>query len=93
MSIIRWYEITCDYCKCGEHFQGNIKSAENQYKEYGGIVKISNGEHKHYCSKKCYEKGYFGSRIKSSRMGHIEKGMAFGKPRIKGEINNEEINN
>jgi hypothetical protein len=60
MSIIRWYEITCDYCKCAEHFRGNIKIAEEQYKDYGGIIKISKADgHQHYCSKECYEKGYF----------------------------------
>ena len=52
MSIIKWHEITYDTCRCGQHFQGSIKSAEEQFKDYGGII-INK---KHYCDKFCVEK-------------------------------------
>lgn len=57
MSIMKWYEISCDNCGCGQHFPISKSFAIKEYKRLGGIVK-SNGSS--YCSCKCYEEGYFG---------------------------------
>jgi len=51
--IVRYYEIVCDTCGCGQHFQGNIQTAESQFRDYGGIVTKNK---KHYCDKNCYRK-------------------------------------
>ncbi len=50
--ITRWYEIVCDDCGSGEHFLGNIQSAESQFRNTGGIV---TKDKKHYCDKNCYD--------------------------------------
>jgi len=49
--IIRWYEISCDGCGCGEQFQGNKTDAERQAKEGGWIF----FKGKHYDSRECFE--------------------------------------
>ena len=55
MSILRIYEIVCDYCGCAEHFQGSIKTAESQYEDIGGIIKNIKSK-KYFCSENCFEK-------------------------------------
>ena len=57
----KWYEITCDYCSCAEHFLGTAQSAERQYRSYGGIV---TQDKKHYCAKECYANA---KRVRSNK--------------------------
>lgn len=65
MSVNKFIEIYCNYCGQAEHFHvGSIEKANKLYKEGGGIVK-SNGSH--YCTPKCYEQGYFGSKEDASK--------------------------
>jgi len=59
MGIKRWYEISCDNCGWAKHYLGNIEISEKNYKEDGGIIKISYGEKLHYCCIECYEEGFF----------------------------------
>ncbi|OQY10310.1 MAG: hypothetical protein B6I28_01305 [Fusobacteriia bacterium 4572_132] len=56
MGIMKWYEISCDYCGSGQHFPKSKFFALSEYKRLGGIIK-SDGSF--YCSKECYENGYF----------------------------------
>jgi len=51
--IIKWYEISCNSCSCGQHYQGNKQIAEEQYRKEGGIVTKKG---RHFCCKKCYKK-------------------------------------
>ena len=51
--IIKWYEITCDYCcPAIAHEIGSAKFAEQLLIEQGGFVK---GKH-HFCNENCYNK-------------------------------------
>ena len=52
MAITKWYEITCDTCGNAQHFQGNLCSAERQFRKAGGIV-IKGKKTIHYCDDKC----------------------------------------
>jgi hypothetical protein len=49
MSIIRWYEIACDYCGSARHYRGNKRAAEANYKADGNIVTKGH----HFCGHLC----------------------------------------
>jgi len=50
--IQRWYEVVCDTCGCAEHYTGNQKLAESQFRDFGGII----SKRRHYCSTVCFAK-------------------------------------
>ena len=52
MSIQKYYEISCDWCRCGCYYTHNIKYAEECFREDGGLIKKG----KHFCTKECYDK-------------------------------------
>jgi len=50
MSIIKWFEISCNYCACAEQFRGDTqKDANRQAKDLGWIIE----GRKHYCDEVC----------------------------------------
>jgi len=50
--ISKFIEIYCDYCNCADHFFDTIKSANEEWKENGGLII----KRKHYCDIACFNK-------------------------------------
>ena len=61
--IIKWYEVTCDYCKTKiGNYRGNQYLALEQAVKDGTLIKYIENKRLEFCDEKCYKKYLEGLR-------------------------------
>lgn len=50
MALLKWYEMSCDSCRCAEHFMGTRRDAERKARRCGWVI---TKDGRHFDSKDC----------------------------------------